>query len=625
MDEDRIETLSNTGESLPDKLEKQSYQKSEKIQEVQKVENDKKESKNSGIYDSSQRVSWKLDKLFATDEDWEKEVKNFKGDVKELKNYLGKATKSPTHLLFALEVKEKLDIRLEKLSAYTKLSQDVNKSDYKYSDMGESISKVATDYTEITSKLESEIAKMPLKTYTQAKRNYKINKKYGKYLTDVRRNKSRYLDPQTESILNKASYISSLPGTVYELFSNMDKDIGMTPGQYATDMENSDRAIRKKSYQKEYGTYYKNINTLSGLLAGQVKKNIFYAQARGYKDARDMYLDSDHIDERVYDNLINTVNNRLDGLHKYTALRKKELGVDKVCAYDLNAPIVKPVDKEISYDTAQGIIYTTFAPLGKEYSDTLYRAFNENWIDVYSGKKKVGGAYSLSIYGDHPYVLLNYNNSLDSVSTLAHELGHAVYSYLSENNQSYSNATPSIFTHEVASITNESLLYERLIKEAKNKDEKAYYISQYLDLIKSTLFTQTMYAEFEREIHDKIEKGENVNAAVMNDIWGNLLQKYNGKDFKVDEFSKSGWARIPHFYDSFYVYKYATGLSAALTFVDDIQKNGAENYVSFLKEGGSDEPLKLLKKHNVNLSDTKPIEKAIDKFDSLLAELEKLT
>nr|WP_315169308.1 oligoendopeptidase F [Clostridioides mangenotii] len=605
-------------------------QKTENRIEAMKNNEDETKNDNKNASDkaedntNSMRVSWNLNSLYKSDEHWKKELNSFKKDTKELKNYIGKAAKSQTHLSFALGIKEKLDMRFDKLCAYPKLKQDINKNDYKYIDMNEELNKVASDYSGICSKLELEILKIPNKDYKKIISNKKINKKYGTYLKEVRRNKFYYLDDKSESILNKASFITSLPGNVYELFNNMDKKTDMTPAEYATKMESNDREIRKKAYHEEFNSYNENINTLSGLLTGQVKKNIFYADARGYDSSLKMYLKSDNIDEKVYNNLITVVNNNMEGLHKYTSLRKKALKVDKVHTYDMNVPMTKGLNEDIAYDKAQGIVYSTLAPLGKEYSDILYKAFNENWIDVYSGKNKVSGGYCLSVYGNHPYILLNYNNSINAVSTLTHELGHAVYEYMASQNQSYYNSGPSIFTHEVASTTNEALLYEKYIRNAKNNEEKAYYITQYLDLIKSTLYTQTMYAEFEKEIHVMMEKGKNVNTAVLNDLWGGLLQKYNGNDYELDQLSKVGWARIPHFYNSFYVYKYATGCSAGITFAQDIQKNGPDNYVSFLKEGGSDYPINLLKKHGVNLTNTKPIENTINKFNSLVDELEKI-
>ncbi len=586
-------------------------------------ENPKKEINKAPKIDYS-KTCWKLQSLYSSDKEWKDELKQFTKDTKELKNYIGKVTKSKTHLSFALNIKEKLDIKINKLYAYSKLNQDINKNSYKYLDMNESINKANMDYMDICSHLELEILKLSDKKYEEMISNKKINKKYGMYLAEIRRAKEHYLDEKSEDLISKTSIMASLPGQTYELFRNMDKKTNLNPSQYATVLEYGDRNERKSAYQNEFIAYNDNINTLSGLLVGQVKKNVFYSTERGYKSSLDMNLQSDDIDVKVYDELIETVTKNTSSLHKYVNLRKKILGLDKVYYYDMFVPIVQPVDDDITYDKGQGIIYSALGPLGKEYGDILYKAFNEKWIDVYSNDNKVSGAYCLSVYDDHPYILTNYNNTLGSVSTLAHELGHAVYEYLSAKNQNYFNSNPSIFTHEVASTTNEALLYEVLIKNASNDKEKAYYITQYLDLIKDTLYVQTMYAEFEKTIHEMVESDKSVNALVLDDIWGGLLKKYYGDNYEVDQLSKVGWSRIPHFYNSFYVYKYATGCSAGVSFAQDILKNGSDNYIDFLKKGSSDYPANLLKDAGVNLTTTKPIENTIKKFDSLVKELENI-
>lgn len=585
-------------------------------------ENDNKTDDKSEIDYS--KTTWNLQSLYKNEDEWSKELKKFTSDTKELKNYVGKATKSKTHLSFALDIKQKLDIRLDKLYGYVKLNQDINKNSYKYIDMQENINTVCRDYSNICSNLELEILKLSDKEYDKFMEDKKINEKYGMYLKDITRSKKYYLDENSERLLSNVTSISSLPGQVYELFKNMDKKTSLNSAEYKTSLESSDRNERKTAYQNEFISYNDNINTLSGLLIGQVKKNVFYSTERGYKSSLDMYLKGDDIDEKVYNKLIETVNDNMGSLHKYVSLRKKVLNLDKVYSYDMFTPLVDSVDDNLTYDKAQGIIYAALSPLGEEYSDVIYKAFNEKWVDVFSNDNKVSGAYCLSIYGNHPYVLLNYNNSLGSVSTLAHELGHAVYEYMSSKNQNYFNSNPSIFTHEVASTTNEALLYEMLIKNAENNQQKAYYITQYLDLIKDTLYIQTMYAEFEKSIHELVENNKSINALVLDDIWGQLLTKYYGKDYELDQLSKVGWSRIPHFYNSFYVYKYATGCSAGVSFAEDILKNGSDNYISFLKKGGSDYPMNVLKDAGVNLTSTKPIEDTINKFDSLLKELEKL-
>nr|WP_317332226.1 oligoendopeptidase F [uncultured Romboutsia sp.] len=584
-------------------------------------ENDKAESKSKIDYS---KTSWNLQSLYKSEDEWNNELKKFTSDTKELKNYVGKVTKSKTHLSFALDIKEKLDIRLDKLYGYVKLNQDINKNSYKYIDMKEKINRIYREYSNICSNLELEILKLSDKEYNKFMEDKKINKKYGMYLKEIRRSKDHYLDEKSERLLANASSISSLPGQVYELFKNMDKKTNFNSAEYKTALDGSDRNERKSAYQNEFIAYNDNINTLSGLLIGQVKKNVFYSSERGYKSSLDMYLKGDDIDEKVYNKLIETVNDNMGSLHKYVSLRKKVLNLDKVYYYDMFTPMVEAVDDNLTYDKAQGIIYAALSPLGKEYGDIIYKAFNEKWIDAFANDNKVSGAYCLSIYGNHPYVLLNYNNSLGSVSTLAHELGHAVYEYMSSKNQSYFNSNPSIFTHEVASTTNEALLYEMLIKNAENDQQKAYYITQYLDLIKDTLYIQTMYAEFEKTIHELVENNKSINALVLDGIWGQLLIKYYGKDYELDQLAKVGWSRIPHFYNSFYVYKYATGCSAGVSFAQDILKNGSDNYINFLKKGGSEYPINVLKDAGVNLTSTKPIEDTINKFDSLVKELEQL-
>lgn len=570
------------------------------------------------------KYCWNLYTLYRSDDDWKKDLKKFNEDMKELEHYSGKITKSKTHLLFGLGIKEKLDIKLNALSAYAKLKKDLNKNSYEYLSINEEIKKTYSRYNNITSQLELEILKLSDKDCKKYLSDKKINNKYGMYIKEIRRNKKHYLDDKSENLLSNMSSINGLPSNIYDLFRNMDKKTSITPAEYESAIGSYNRERRIDAYKSEFLPYNDNINTLAGLLSGQVNKNVFYANARKYDSALQMYLDSDDIDIKIYKKLIKTVSNNTDSLHKYINLRKKVLNLDKVYYYDMFVPIVKEPEDVISYDKAQSIVYSALEPLGKYYGDIIYKAFNERWIDVYSKENKVSGGYCLSVYNNHPYILLNYNSSLGGVSTLIHELGHGAYEYLSNKNQSFYNSSPSIFTHEVASTTNEVLLYENLIKNAKNNKEKAYYISMYLEFIKNTLYTQTMYAEFEDYIHETAEEGKELNALVLNDKWSMLLKKYYGDGFEVDPLSMVGWSRIPHFYNSFYVYKYATGCCSAVSCAQDILENGPNNYLNFLKKGGSDYPLNLLKSNNIDLNSQKPIKDTIKKFDQLVEELEKL-
>ena len=587
------------------------------------AQDEKDEDKPKKEIDYS-KYCWNLYALYKNDDAWKRDLKKFNEDMNELENYIGKITKSKTHLSFGLAIKEKLDIKLNDLSAYAKLNKDLNKNSYEYLSMTEEISKSYSKYIKIISQLELEILKSPDKECNKYLSDKKINSKYGMYIRNIRRNKKHYLDDKSENILSNLSSINGLPSNVYDLFRNMDKKTEITPSEYETVMQNYDREKRIEAYKSEFLPYNDNINTLAGLLGGQVNKNVFYSNTRKYDSALQMYLDSDNINPKVYKRLIKTVSENTDSLHKYISLRKKVLNLDKVYYYDMFVPIVSEPEDVISYDKAQGMVYSALAPLGEDYEDVVYKAFNERWIDVFSKDNKVSGGYCLSVYNNHPYILLNYNSSIGGVSTLIHELGHGVYEYFSSKNQNFYNSSPSIFTHEVASTTNEVLLYENLIKNARNNKEKAYYISMYLDFIKNTLYTQTMYAEFEDYIHETVENNKQINALVLNDKWSMLLKKYYGEDFEVDPLSMVGWARIPHFYNSFYVYKYATGCCSAVSCAQDILKNGPDNYLNFLKKGGSDYPLNLLKSNNIDLNSQKPIKNTIKKFDELVNELEKL-
>lgn len=570
------------------------------------------------------KYCWNLYTLYKNDDAWSKDLRKFNEEMNELENYIGKLTKTKTHLYLGMEIKEKLDIRLNSLSAYAKLKKDLNKNSYEYLNMTGEIKKIYARYINITSQLELEILKLSDKDCDKYLSDKKINNKYGMYIKSIRINKKHYLDDKSENILSNLSCINGLPSNVYDLFRNMDKKTNITPAEYESAIQDYNRDKRIEAYKNEFLPYNNNINTLAGLLSGQVNKNIFYSQVRNYDSSLQMYLDSDNIDKKVYKGLIKTVSDNTDSLHKYISLRKKVLNLDKVHYYDMFVPIVSEYEEVIPYDKAESMVYSALSPLGDAYGSIVYKAFNERWIDVYSKENKVSGGYCLSAYNNHPYILLNYNSSIGGVSTLIHELGHGVYEYLSSKNQNFYNSSPSIFTHEVASTTNEVLLYENLIQNARNNKEKAYYISMYLDFIKNTLYTQTMYAEFEDYIHEVVENNEQLNALVLNDKWSALLKKYYGDDFEVDSLSMVGWSRIPHFYNSFYVYKYATGCCSAVSCVQDILNNGPENYLNFLKKGGSDYPLNLLKSNNIDLNSQKPIKNTIDKFNQLVNELETL-
>jgi oligoendopeptidase F len=358
-----------------------------------------------------------------------------------------------------------------------------------------------------------------------------------------------------------------------------------------------------------------------------VKKNVFYSKTRKYATTLESALEGDNVPQAVYDNLIDTVHANLGPLHRYVALKQKALGVDEMHMYDLYTPLVRDVRLTYEYDEALKIIHAALAPLGPEYASILEKSFTAGWMDVYENKGKQTGAYSWGVYGAHPFVLLNYHNRYDDVSTIAHELGHAIHSYYSHKFQPYATAHYTTFTAEVASTTNEILLIDHMLKTTTDKRERLYLINQYLEAVRATVYRQTMFAEFEKIIYAKADRGETLTADLLDEIWLELNKKYYGPDIVVDKEIKVEWARIPHFYWHFYVYQYVTGYAAATALADQIQKEGQpaqERYINFLKSGGSDYSIEILKRAGVDMSTPKPIEVTLQKFSNLLDELEKI-
>lgn len=390
-------------------------------------------------------------------------------------------------------------------------------------------------------------------------------------------------------------------------------------------MESENREVRKSAFEAFHNTYKGMINTLSATTAANVKTNIFVKNQRKFGSSLEASLFSDNVSTEVYDNLINTVHQRLDLMHRYVRLRKKALGLDEMHMYDLYVPLVKGYDKNIDYEEAKQMVIEGLAPMGDEYIGILKDGFNSSWIDVYENRGKTGGAYSWGTYGTHPYVLLNFQGKLNDVFTIAHEMGHAIHTHYSFKNQPYVYAQYTIFVAEVASTCNEAILINYLLEKARTKEEKMFLLNYFMEQFKGTVYRQTMFAEFEKIIHEKAEAGEPLNAEVLQEIYHKLNEMYFGPDIHIDPLIDYEWARIPHFYSSFYVYKYATGFSAAIAISKNILEKGmpaVDAYKEFLSSGSSDYSLELLKKVGVDLTNPKPIQEALDVFEKLLNEFD---
>lgn len=452
------------------------------------------------------------------------------------------------------------------------------------------------------------------------------------------RQKEHILSEKEEQILAMSAEISDIGGDVFTMFNNADikfpyikdeegEEIEVTKGRYIAFLESKDRRVRKDAFEAVYSSYKKMKNTLAASLTGNVKKNRFYSLVRKYPSALEASLDNDNIPVDVYTTLIDTVNKNLPLLDRYLKLRKKVLKLDELHMYDLYVPMVEEFDKKIPYEEARTIVAEALKPLGEEYIGYLQKGMNSAWIDVYENEGKTSGAYAWGAYKTHPYVLLNYQNKINDVFTLAHEMGHALHSYYTNMTQPYVYSEYKIFVAEVASTVNESLLMRYLLPRASSKQEKAYLLNHYLEEFRGTVFRQVMFAEFEKIIHEKVEQGEALNAQELSNIYYGLNKKYFGEAVTVDEDIAMEWSRIPHFYSSFYVYKYATGFSSATAIAEKILTEGrpaVDKYLEFLKSGGSNYPLELLKIAGVDLSTPQPIQDALNVFEKTLDELEEL-
>ena len=405
------------------------------------------------------------------------------------------------------------------------------------------------------------------------------------------------------------------------------RELEVTKGRMSVLLESTDRRVRYDAYQAIYGEYSKWLNTLAATLTAAVKRNIFYARARKYDSALQAALDNDKIPLAVYDNVTGTIETHLPTMHRYMQLRKKLLKLDKLKPWDLNVPLFSDVKISVPYEVAVEIVQNSLAPLGEQYQRDLSQAFRNGWIDVYENRGKRSGAYSWSAYGVHPYILLNYNETLDNVFTLAHELGHAMHSFYTYEHQPYHYCHYTIFVAEVASTLNEALLMDYLLKTTSETQKKLYLLNQYIDTIRGTLYGQALFATFEKEIHCRAESGEALTVDVYTSLMRDLYSRYYGKAFDMDELYPNNWCRIPHFYYNFYVYQYATGLSAAITLSQRIlagDKTARDAYLRFLSRGNSAYSIDLLKDAGVDMSSPEPIAATANLMNQLLDEVEKL-
>ena len=581
--------------------------------------------------------TWAIEDLYATDEAWEAELATLQHDSEILSAYAGKLSESPEVLYGYLENMERVNAKAELLANYCMRKSDVDTRDATYQAMVGKFMSVIVALSAAVSFETPEIVAIDEAQLEAFYKDYPALERYRRYLTDARRLKDHILSVQEEKLLASAGEMAQAPDQVYGMFADADltfpdaldqegKAHPISQGTFIACEESADRILRKNAYESLYHSFAKFKNTAAGLLNAQNKQLKFFAEARKYAGAFEASLARTNVPTDVYLNLIEAVHNNFDKMHRYVRLRKKILGLDELHFYDVYTPLVQDVDAKIPFEQAKQTVYDSLAPLGEGYRKILKEGFDNRWIDVYQNEGKRSGAYSAGA-AVHPYVLLNYSGTLDSQFTLAHEMGHALHSYLSNKHQNPVDADYVIFVAEVASTCNEALLMEHLLDKTTDKKQRAYLINHFLDQFKGTIYRQTMFAEFELNIGKMVHEGQTLTADVLCSEYRRLNEMYYGPDMVVDDEIAMEWARIPHFYYNYYVFQYATGYAAAIAISRKILSEGesaVSNYLDFLSGGCSKSPVDLLKGAGVDMSSPEPVNQALELFGKLLDEMEAL-
>lgn len=572
---------------------------------------------------------WDLSILFKTEDDFERCFSEAEKEIPTLLDYKGKLNEQ--NAIDCFRANSILSRKVEKLYTYAHLQKDEDTSNQTSQALAERTAMLITKYASTISFIEPEICKLSTQTLKNMSES-EVYKDYSCMLTGIIRQKKHILSAKEEKIMSE---ISSFTGDFQNIFMMIDNaDIKFKPvklgeeemelshGMYSVFLQNPDQSVRKEAFEKYYDAYRSSLNTIATTYSASVKKDCTLSALRGYKSALSRALYADDIDKKVYDNLIKAVKKNTPAMHKYVKYRRKALGVKELHMYDMYVSLVKDIEKEYEYEDAYSLVLDALKPLGSDYRKNMERAYNERWIDVEETKNKRSGAYSWGIYDSPPYVLLNHQKTLHDVFVIAHEMGHAMHTFYSNANQCYEKSEYRIFVAEIASTVNEVLLLKYLLKTAKGEERK-YLLSYYLDMFRTTLFRQTMFAEFEKFAHEEYESGRPLTAENMSAKYYELNKAYYGNGVVHDKDIEIEWARIPHFYNAFYVYKYATGLTTAVNIVNKLltEENYLEKYLKFLSTGGSLYPLPTIEIAGVDLKSKEPFEFAMGEFKNTLEEL----
>lgn len=584
-----------------------------------------------------EEYKWNLEDIFPSTVEWERVFKKTEEMIKQAEKYRGKMASSADMLAECLEWADELSLYLEELFSYARMKRDEDNRVTRYQAMTDRASTLAVKVVSALSFIIPELLAIPEDRLNDLRKSPRLAV-FDHYLDNIIRRRDHVLSPAEEKILAEAGELADAPETIFSMANDADlklgfikdengKEVELTKGNFLKFMESSDRRVRKDAFSTLYQAYGKQVNTWAAMLNASIKADCFFARVRRYNSAIEAALDDDRVPLSVYDSLIKTVHDFLPEMYRYIRLRKKVLGLEELHMYDIYTPLVPEVDRHIPFEEAKDTVRKGLEPLGEKYLKVLDEGYTSGWIDIYENVGKTSGAYSWGTYRAHPFVLLNYQNNLNSLFTLAHEMGHALHSYFSNKNQIHLYARYKIFVAEVASTLNESLVMKHLIETTDDRKMKAYLINHYLEQFRGTVFRQTMFAEFERDTHAAVERNESLTAEYLSEIYKNLNQKYYGPDIVIDNEISIEWARIPHFYNAFYVYKYATGFSAATALARQIINEGGpavERYLNFLSSGGSDYPIELLRKAGVDMETPEPVRQALTVFVELLDQLEEL-
>jgi len=588
--------------------------------------------------DIDDKYKWRLEDIFATDDLWEQDFAKVEALLPEMEKFKGNLANSGKTLLDCLVMQDSIWIIFDPLYvyAYMKLDEDTRIS--KYQEMSDRAAGLYAKVRGAFSFIDPEILSIPQEQLDAFMKEEKGLALYEHYLDDILRNREHTLSVPEEALLAQVGPLARVPRTVFTMIDDADVKFGsikdeegnevqITRQRYAKFLESTDRRVRKDAMDTYSEAWVDYINALGANLAGSIKKDMFFAKARNYNSTLEASLHGDDIPLDVFHNLIQTVNQNLDPIHQYISLRKKYLGLDELHKYDLWVPLVPEAKMEIPYDEAVEILTKAFKPMGKKYVKDIEQGFNSGWVDVYETEGKGSGAYSWGAYTTHPYMLMNYNNTLENLFTLAHEMGHNLHRLYSNQAQPYVYAGHSLFVAEVAAITNEMLLMDYLLEHAKDDAEKLYLLNYYIEMIQGTFYTQVMFAEFERDAHARAEAGDALSAKSLRKIYRDIYQKYEGPDLVLDSLDDLGCLRISHFYRNFYVYKYATSLAAASAISQKIlagDEDALKRYIGLLEAGETDYPIELLKAAGVDMSSPEPVNATVELFADLVNQFEEL-